>query len=53
MSLDVVMLIGVVLPWRDALLEDFFFSLQEILSLGRKRNKMLLHDQQLKLGIGQ
>jgi len=40
-SLDIVILIGLVLLWVDALLQDIEFSLKEILFLGKTRNKML------------
>ena len=50
---DIVMLIGLVLLCTKALLQDIVFYLEEILSLGKARNKMLLPDHLLKLSIGQ
>jgi len=50
-SLDTVMLIGQVLLWINTLLKDIVFSLKEISSLGKARNKMYLFDQLLKFSI--
>lgn len=41
MSLDVVILIGVVLPWRDALLEDFFFLCKKYYLLEEKKQNVV------------
>ena len=45
------MLIGFVLLWIDVLLHDIVFFLEEILSLGKVRSKVLSLDHVLKLSI--
>ena len=42
--LDIVMQIGLVVPWIGGLPQDIVFLLGEILSLGKVRNKLLLLD---------
>jgi len=51
-SLDIVMLLVLVLLWTEALLQHIVFYVEEILSLGKERNKMLLSDHPLNLSIG-